>query len=311
MRVQIMKHGAIKFNCNEKDVFSHLEDTGNRITKTNSASHQRCEQILTDLLNDFPALVYLTTDILAAVFRYMKTPSFLVRFAAKSRGQSEEDWIDQSFNSEDESGVTLKETIRSFFKFLNNRTEDRDSFIDALKSIQPGGIKTKDVTEAFANDELPDETENIIMANVRLCYGATNHETRQKLMKTFNTPFFPDILITSSVMSEGVDLQLNCRHIIHHDLCWNPSTLEQRTGRVDRIGAKSEKLGKSINVYIPYLSETQDEKMYKVVMERERWFNIIMGEKYKVDAATTDKYAERIALPDELSRELSFKLEVL
>jgi hypothetical protein len=35
-----------------------------------------------------------------------------------------------------------------------------------------------------------------------------------------------------------------------------------------------------------------------------------MGEKYKVDASTTDKYAERIPLPEELANELAFKLEV-
>ena len=50
-------------------------------------------------------------------------------------------------------------------------------------------------------------------------------------MLAFNTPFFPEVLVASSVMAEGVDLQQDCRHVIHHDLDWNPSTLEQRTGR--------------------------------------------------------------------------------
>ena len=59
-------------------------------------------------------------------------------------------------------------------------------------------------------------------------------------MRAFNTPFFPDILVCSKVMGEGVDLQRFCRHVIHHDLDWNPSTIEQRTGRVDRIGCKAE-----------------------------------------------------------------------
>lgn len=81
-------------------------------------------------------------------------------------------------------------------------------------------------------------------------------------------------------------------------------------GRVDRIGAKAEKCGHPIQVYLPYISETQDEKMYRVVTERERWFNIIMGEKYKVDASTTDKYADRIPFPEELANELAFHLEV-
>jgi hypothetical protein len=79
---------------------------------------------------------------------------------------------------------------------------------------------------------------------------------------------------------------------------------------VDRIGAKNEKCGKPIMIYMPYISETQDEKMYRVVTERERWFNIIMGEKYKVDAFNTDKYSQRIPLPEELSNELSFNLAI-
>ena len=129
-------------------------------------------------------------------------------------------------------------------------------------------------------------------------------------MLTFNTPFYPEILIASSVMAEGVDLHLNCRHIIHHDLCWNPSTLEQRTGRVDRIGSKAETVGESIQVYLPFIAETQDEKMYRVVMDRERWFNVVMGEDYKVDARSTDRIADRIPFPANAANELSLQLGI-
>jgi hypothetical protein len=38
-----------------------------------------------------------------------------------------------------------------------------------------------------------------------LVNGATRGETRQRLMLTFNSPFFPEVLIASSVMAEGVD----------------------------------------------------------------------------------------------------------
>ena len=63
--------------------------------------------------------------------------------------------------------------------------------------------------------------------------------------------------IESEVMGEGVDLQRFCRHVIHHDLAWNPATIEQRTGRIDRLGCKAE--GRQpIVVYVPYLSGTAD-----------------------------------------------------
>ncbi|MBI3462526.1 MAG: SWF/SNF helicase family protein [Planctomycetes bacterium] len=145
---------------------------------------------------------------------------------------------------------------------------------------------------------------------MRLVNGATKQETRQRLMLTFNSPFFPEVLIASSVMAEGVDLHRFCRYVIHHDLCWNPSTLEQRTGRVDRIGAKVEQCGRPIHVYLPHLAETQDEKMYRVVMDRERWFSVVMGEQFKVDARTTENLAHRVPLPASLAQELAFRLEV-
>ena len=148
----------------------------------------------------------------------------------------------------------------------------------------------------------------MLLPNVRLANGEVRQETRQRLLLTFNTPLFPEVLIASSVLAEGVDLHLNCRHVIHHDLCWNPSTLEQRSGRVDRIGSQAERVGKSIHLFLPYLAATQDEKMFRVVRDRERWFQIIMGEKYEVDEAATDRRAERIPLPLRVQRELSMRL---
>ena len=45
-----------------------------------------------------------------------------------------------------------------------------------------------------------------------------------------------DIVITTDVLSEGVNLQ-QARHIINFDLPWNPMRLVQRHGRIDRIGS--------------------------------------------------------------------------
>lgn len=45
-----------------------------------------------------------------------------------------------------------------------------------------------------------------------------------------------DLLITTDVLAEGVNLQ-QCRHIINFDVPWNPMRLVQRHGRIDRIGS--------------------------------------------------------------------------
>ena len=50
-----------------------------------------------------------------------------------------------------------------------------------------------------------------------------------------------DIVVTTDVMSEGVNLQQAC-HIINYDLPWNPMRLVQRHGRIDRIGSLHDKV---------------------------------------------------------------------
>ena len=45
-----------------------------------------------------------------------------------------------------------------------------------------------------------------------------------------------DLLITTDVLAEGVNLQ-QCRNIINFDMPWNPMRLVQRHGRIDRIGS--------------------------------------------------------------------------
>lgn len=48
--------------------------------------------------------------------------------------------------------------------------------------------------------------------------------------------------------------------------------------------------------------------MFRVVRDRERWFQIIMGEKYAADEASTDRQAERIPLPNKVQQELAMRL---
>ena len=44
------------------------------------------------------------------------------------------------------------------------------------------------------------------------------------------------VLLATDAASEGLNLQKRCRLVIHFELPWTPARLEQRTGRVDRLG---------------------------------------------------------------------------
>jgi len=160
-------------------------------------------------------------------------------------------------------------------------------------------------------DDIEDE-EDVgsyrVMPLVRMVYGDTKREVRDRLMLAFNSPLFPELLVSSSVMGEGVDLHRFCRHVIHHDLCWNPSTLEQRTGRLDRIRCKAEVCRQPIQVYEPFLAGSADEKMFRVVRDRERWFQIVMGQKFQFDESASEAIASRLVLPYPLADTLTFDL---
>ena len=237
------------------------------------------------------------------VRRFVRTPLFVARYF-DVQARSGDATLQAAFKT-----TSLGEQIDAFLKFIAKRCspDERSQYLEALNRVQPGirGELHKDT-----DDDLRQIEGISAMPNIRLANGLVKQETRQRLMLAFNTPFFPEILVASSVLAEGVDLHLNCRYVIHHDLSWNPSTLEQRTGRVDRIGAKAETVAKPIEVFLPYVGGTQDEKQYRVVMDRERWFQVLMGEKYQTDEAHTEKAAERIPLPAAAAEVLAFNLSL-
>ncbi len=72
-----------------------------------------------------------------------------------------------------------------------------------------------------------------------LLYGGMDTRAREHLKAAFQAS--PDrhpvrILLATDAASEGIDLQAHCCRVIHYDICFNPSRLEQRIGRVDRFG---------------------------------------------------------------------------
>ncbi|HAI11898.1 MAG TPA: helicase, partial [Phycisphaerales bacterium] len=76
-------------------------------------------------------------------------------------------------------------------------------------------------------------------------YGGMDPEKREDVKAAFQTS--PDIspvriLLATDAASEGLDFQNFCSRLIHYEIPWNPNRMEQRNGRVDRHGQKSDKV---------------------------------------------------------------------
>lgn len=137
-------------------------------------------------------------------------------------------------------------------------------------------------------------------------------ESREKLREAFNTPLYPMILIANEVMQEGLDLHKHCRRVIHHDLVWNPAQIEQRIGRIDRLGSLTNRLRKNgddvtLDVLYPVIRGTIDERLFKTVKSREKWLEFLLGA-----APNFSEYSlmdeEPPPLPERLCAELSIDL---
>jgi hypothetical protein len=308
----IAAEAAAKLGLTPEKAFHELESIGLRFFDSDSHARSEIETQVSQLLQKHEKLHVHAANVKEVVRRFLRTPSFLVRFFPLEKTQRlTAESIRAAFQTKDSSGISLTGMLEHFFEFLAVRCSDqeRGEILAAVNSMQTGSIADRDALNSFEPDELDERSEESLMANVRLVNGTTKQSTRQRLMLTFNSPFFPEVLIASAVMAEGVDLHRYCRYIVHHDLCWNPSTLEQRTGRIDRIGAKVETAKRSIHLYKPFIAATQDERQFRVVSDRERWFNIVMGAEYCEDAASTEKQAARVQLPAAISEELCFRLE--
>jgi len=274
---------------------TELDRIANRLFRSDSASYEHLRQRLREALFEAAGCNDDVVDLVVdSAIRHLRTPSYLVRYTELSRTIDDEQvWA--GICGANPRGIVLLERWRVFAERLASA---RTQFEKAHAEDAHDGefARIHDALLGAESEEEHAAQRGAKLVPVRRASGGTAREIRERLIAVFNTPLFPDVLVASSVMGEGIDLHLECRFVIHHDLDWNPSVLEQRTGRLDRIGALAEREDKNIVVYEPYLAGTHDEKMFLVVKDRAQWFDIVMGRATGLEEAATDAEENRAPL---------------
>jgi SNF2 family DNA or RNA helicase len=80
------------------------------------------------------------------------------------------------------------------------------------------------------------------------------------------------VLIATEAGGEGINLQF-CNHIINFDLPWNPMRLEQRIGRIHRLGQE-----KDVMIYNFAIQNTVEEHILKLLYEKIELFEKVIGD---------------------------------
>lgn len=276
-----------------------------RLQDSDGLLRSEVRQQLEQWIRDYKRIEEEHVDRIAALLlKTLAEPSFIVRHFPLDRAE-----VRASLEAERPTTQQARDAAHAVVESLRRRKgRGGPSFQSRVQAFLRHFVE--DLSSTDERKGLLDTLESARLGPVEHAYGDVDVTTRHRRLVGFNSPLLPEILVASEVMAEGLDLHLDCRHIIHHDLSWNPSTLEQRTGRVDRLRCRAEVDQESIHVYLPYLEGTADEKMFRVVSDRARWFQIVMGERYQVDEASTEALARRIPFPESAAQALMFDLSV-
>lgn len=97
-------------------------------------------------------------------------------------------------------------------------------------------------------------------------------DDKQAQIEKFSASDQLRVLLASEVAAEGVDLQF-MRFLVNYDLPWNPMRIEQRIGRIDRIGQQAQAISIVNFVY----EDTIDDRILTRLFEKLRLFEDALG----------------------------------
>lgn len=167
----------------------------------------------------------------------------------------------QSFTNEEES---LRNLINSATLCLEKELDAKASAliekIFELKQTASDDFKVLVFTEFRRTQEyLSDLLEGVGLKTVCI-NGSMELSERQSALVTFRKE--AQVMVATDAAGESLNMQF-CHIVFNYDLPWNPMSIEQRIGRVDRIGQKN-----TVEAYNLITDSSADQRVYEVIVEK-------------------------------------------
>ncbi|AUT76136.1 hypothetical protein C2L64_46385 [Paraburkholderia hospita] len=90
---------------------------------------------------------------------------------------------------------------------------------------------------AVSWEEIYRERVHLAFRQMSPVIGRSSRLRNQNAVTQFKFPTHPNVLICTDVLKEGVDMHLFCDNVVHYGVAWTSGDLEQRIGRIDRLGS--------------------------------------------------------------------------
>ncbi len=152
----------------------------------------------------------------------------------------------------------------AFFKAIGRRTKHRvdEPKVSALLEI----LANKPEERFLVFTEFKETAEHISRCIcdrlVLQTSGSSNMEEREANAFLFRETD-SSVMVMTPVGSEGLDFQF-CSNLVNFDLHWNPMKIEQRIGRIDRIGQEKD----TVSIYNFHVLGSIDERVRDVMGDK-------------------------------------------
>ena len=107
--------------------------------------------------------------------------------------------------------------------------------------------------------------------DVNVFHGQMSPKEKDGAVERFKSGAGPQILISTEAGGEGRNFQF-CHILVNYDLPWNPMIVEQRIGRVDRIGQEH-----AVSIFNLWVKDTIEERVLDVLEKRIKVFEETVG----------------------------------
>jgi superfamily II DNA or RNA helicase len=125
--------------------------------------------------------------------------------------------------------------------------------------------------------------------SVEVFRGGLTPSQKAEILARFEGP--SRVLLSSPAGGEGVNLQF-CRTLVNYDLPWNPMRIEQRIGRLHRLGQTGE-----VMIFNLACKGTVEDHLLRILDEKLNLFELVVGEAETIlGELTEDKEFEQILM---------------
>jgi SNF2 family DNA or RNA helicase len=152
----------------------------------------------------------------------------------------------------------------------------KDSKIDKIIEIVSQIIKEDPKNKILIYTRYPSTqkyiSEKLIPYNLKIIEftGGLTREEKTEKIKEFKSS--ANIMISTETGAEGLNFQF-CNNLINYDLPWNPMAVEQRIGRLDRIGQQ-----KDMNIFSLATKGTMEEHVVDLIINKMCCIGLVIGE---------------------------------